>query len=195
MTEAEKNWTLAFLGKAKKSAYADGSIVPTHVGHATMYQYKNPRYDGLIYTDTYVGSEMFAGNEVVTRDGHPIFSMSYAGIEFVPFDMCPDALEVLREALQKGPIEYPWNLRGCNGIIVKDTQYCVKYNSMPNYTTGTEFIFATEAFQDYCDKHNFDYVMDDTVDIIEEILSIEKEIPNWLLFRCDFTGGFLKGVY
>jgi hypothetical protein len=66
---------------------------------------------------------------------------------------------------------------------------------MPNYTTGTEFIFATEAFQDYCDKRNFDYVMDDTVDIIEEILSVEKEIPNWLLFRCDFTGGFLKGVY
>lgn len=195
MTGTEKNWILTFLGKAKRSAYADDTVIPTRAGHATTYKYINPRYEDLIYTDCYIGTEMFTGSEVVTRQGFPVFSMSYSGIEFIPFDMCPDAVEVLKEALKMGPIEDPWYIRGCNGIVKRGIQYSVKYNQISNlYTSGTEFIYETDKILDYCEKKNINYMMENHVDIINRILAEEKDFPKWLLFKCDFQGGFLKGV-
>lgn len=193
LSNNQKMSVLAFIGKAKANTYASTTIMPIKRGNTTQYQYKNPKFNNFLYTDCYIGVENFCGSEVVTLDGVPVFCDSYAGIEFIPFDKVPEAGLVLKEALSKGPVEDPFYIRGCNGIIRGHIQYSVKYIHTGDYISGTEFIYNANDFQTYCDKYVKNSYEKDPVDIINELL-ITGTVPDWLIFRCDFQGGFVSGV-
>lgn len=159
----ERTRILKFLGKAKINAYA-GSAEYKKVGNALQYDYINPEFKDLTYSDCYSGSEVFSGAELVCKDGVQVFAMTYAGKEFIPFSECPEALAILKKALSLGPSENRWNVRGPRHYEQNGLKYFVHYNRIgDDYITGTEFIVKTGD-------------------------------PDIMVFRCDFQACFPKDV-
>jgi hypothetical protein len=68
-----------FLVEAKRQTYAaqgdDASVVPALAGSKQL-EYRSA---GFTYRDIYFGMSRFVGQELVSREGEPIWSMAYAG--------------------------------------------------------------------------------------------------------------------
>jgi len=66
-----------FLLRAKRATYAgDG-----HESASSRPASRDLRYEegALLYIDSYLGGEKFAGEEALWKDGKPIWAMNYAG--------------------------------------------------------------------------------------------------------------------
>ncbi|MFP4015871.1 MAG: DUF5680 domain-containing protein [Halanaerobiales bacterium] len=77
MTVGEKSKIIKFLIKAKQETYAgkgpeEGPSRPE--SHDLKYSEAN-----LLYIDTYLGGERFAGEEALWEDGKPFWAMNYYG--------------------------------------------------------------------------------------------------------------------
>ena len=99
---------IAFLIRAKRATYAGkgAETAPTRPGsHDLAY-----REDDLFYYDTYLGGELFAGEEALWVSDVPCWSMNYAGrVTGSPFsgDFLKEALlEVPYDKPYRGPEEY-----------------------------------------------------------------------------------------
>ena len=91
-----------FLCRAKKSTYAGKgaeSASSRPGSHDLQYQ-EGP----LLYLDTYLGGEKFAGEEALWLDNRPFWSMNYLG-RIVGEGFSGD---FLKEALAQVPREYPY---------------------------------------------------------------------------------------
>lgn len=69
----------AFLLAAKAATYAaqgDGASVTPLLSGSKQLEY---RAGALLYRDIYFGMNRFVGQELVYRDGNPLWSMGYAG--------------------------------------------------------------------------------------------------------------------
>lgn len=93
---------IAFLLRAKRATYAGkGPEAPPSRpdSHDLRYQEGN-----LLYIDSYLGGERFAGEEALWRDGQPLWSMNYAGrVTGQPFSG-----DFLKEALRAVPPDMPY---------------------------------------------------------------------------------------
>lgn len=97
-----------FLIEAKKACYAGGGPKITQFRpNAKDLKYEK---DNLMYYDTYVGWENFAGEEGLWKEDQPIWIMNYSGRllkQDYNYDFLLEALcNVTRDAPFRGPIEY-----------------------------------------------------------------------------------------
>ncbi len=97
-----------FLIRAKRATYAGkgAETAPSRIGsHDLVY-----REGYLMYYDTYLGGEKFAGEEALWIAGAPAWSMNYAGrVTGAPFsgDFLKEALlHVPQDAPYRGPAHY-----------------------------------------------------------------------------------------
>ena len=92
----------AFLIRAKRATYAGkgAETTPSRPGsHDLMY-----REGELLYYDTYLGGDRFAGEEALWISGRPYWSMNYAGrVTGSPFSG-----DFLKEALLHVPKTHPF---------------------------------------------------------------------------------------
>lgn len=103
-----------FLEEANKSTYANKEapkVSSTRPG-SDDYHFEK---DGLIYHDTYFGARDFIGEEVVYKDGIPVWAMNYYGFIIKPEATTKEVYSILRPALMqtyddilpvRGPREY-----------------------------------------------------------------------------------------
>lgn len=93
---------IAFLIRAKQATYAGkgAETTPSRIGsHDLVY-----REGDLLYYDTYLGGERFAGEEALWISDTPYWSMNYAGrVTGHPFSG-----DFLKEALLHVPEEMPY---------------------------------------------------------------------------------------
>ena len=93
---------IAFLIRAKRATYAGkgAETAPTRPGsHDLAY-----REEDLLYYDTYLGGERFAGEEALWVSDVPCWSMNYAGrVTGSPFSG-----DFLKEALLRVPESMPF---------------------------------------------------------------------------------------
>lgn len=106
---------VAFLLRAKKATYAGKgpeSASSRPCSHDLTYREGN-----LLYIDTYLGGDRFAGEEALWADEQPIWSMNYVGrVTGQPFSG-----DFLKEALSHVPPEMPY--RGPARYISGDYAY------------------------------------------------------------------------
>jgi hypothetical protein len=109
---------VAFLVEAKMACYAGNGprIAPFR---PNTYDLKFEK-DDLLYYDTYVGADVFAGEEGIWHHGKPIWMMNYIGRLLEP----GYNYDFLIEALQHSTVDMPF--RGPNeyspGIIATVAQ-------------------------------------------------------------------------
>lgn len=93
---------IEFLLRAKKATYAGKGpeSAPTRPqSHDLSYREGN-----LLYIDTYLGGDLFAGEEALWVDERPVWSMNYAGrVTGQPFSG-----DFLKEALRQVPSDMPY---------------------------------------------------------------------------------------
>lgn len=100
--------TIDFLIEAKKACYAGGGpkIIPFRP-NAKDLKYEK---DNLLYYDTYVGGETFAGEEGLWKNEKPIWIMNYSGRllkQNYNYDFLIEALQkVTKDSPFRGPKEY-----------------------------------------------------------------------------------------
>jgi len=69
--------TADFLLRAKRATYAgDG---PANASSRPLSRDLRYEEGPLLYIDTYLGGEKFAGGEAVWKDGRPVWAMNYSG--------------------------------------------------------------------------------------------------------------------
>lgn len=103
-----------FLEEANKNTYANKDApkaVSTRPGSDDYHFEKGD----LIYHDTYFGARDFIGEEVVYKDGEPVWAMNYYGFILKPEASTKEVYGILRPALMqkyddilpvRGPKEY-----------------------------------------------------------------------------------------
>ena len=72
-----------FLNEANKSTYANKDapkVAPSRLKSEDYHFEKG----GLVYHDTYFGARDFIGEEVVYKDGEPVWAMNYYGFILKP---------------------------------------------------------------------------------------------------------------
>jgi uncharacterized protein DUF5680 len=100
-----------FLLQAKRHTYAsqgdDATVAPLVPG-AKQLEYRDGR---LFYRDIYVGMAYFVGQEIVSYQGYPVWSMSYAGGVIPAVSDRPETRAIyafLRLALRQGTVAQPY---------------------------------------------------------------------------------------
>jgi len=123
-----------FLFEAKKNTYAAGALEEKNPSRPNSHDltYKDGDY---FYIDTYIGSEIFSGEEAVWVNNRAIWAMNYHG-RVVSQDFNG---KFLKEALQKGSDQHLQ--RGPLVYKYKNYSYHCKYEGEFNWFQGYEEIF------------------------------------------------------
>ena len=125
-----------FLCRAKKVTYA-GKGAETASSRPNSHDLKYIE-DNLMYIDTYLGGEKFAGEEALWCDNVPFWSMNYVG------RVIADGFsgDFLKECLSLVPKEYPY--RGPLVYHNGDYKYHCVVNGEFEWFTGYEEIFCND---------------------------------------------------
>ncbi|MBO7474610.1 MAG: hypothetical protein J6U00_11570 [Ruminococcus sp.] len=124
--------TVEFLIRAKKATYAGkgAEVEPSRPKSHDLHYME----DDMLYIDSYLGGEHFAGEEVVWADGSPYWSMNYLGrVTGTPFSG-----DFLKEALLRVPFDRPF--RGPEEYTDGDYTYNSKVDGDFEWFTGYENI-------------------------------------------------------
>ena len=123
---------IAFLIRAKRATYAGkgAETAPSRIGsHDLVY-----RENDLMYYDTYLGGEKFAGEEALWISDVPYWSMNYLGrVTGSPFSG-----DFLKEALLHVPEEMPY--RGPEKYANGDYTYTCSVEGDFDWFQGKETI-------------------------------------------------------
>jgi len=123
---------IAFLIRAKRATYAGkgAETAPSRIGsHDLVY-----RENDLMYYDTYLGGEKFAGEEALWISDVPYWSMNYLGrVTGSPFSG-----DFLKEALLHVPEEMPY--RGPEKYVNGDYTYTCSVEGDFDWFQGKEAI-------------------------------------------------------
>ena len=124
--------TVEFLIRAKKATYAGkGSEAEPSRPQSHDLHYREGE---MLYIDSYLGGERFAGEEAVWISGSPYWSMNYAGrVLGAPFSG-----DFLKEALLRVPCEEPF--RGPEEYSEGDYTYTCKTEGSFEWFSGYESI-------------------------------------------------------
>ena len=123
---------VGFLIRAKKATYAGkGAEAPSSRPQSHDLHYSEGE---LLYIDTYLGGELFAGEEAVWVNGSPYWSMNYTGrVTGTPFSG-----DFLKEALLRVPFDKPF--RGPDRFTEGDYTYTCEVNGSFEWFSGYETI-------------------------------------------------------
>lgn len=128
----DKNEIIRFLIKAKKATYAGKgaeTVSSRPKSHDLIY-----REDELMYYDTYLGGDRFAGEEALWINGEPYWSMNYAG-QVIGDDFSGD---FLKEALYNVTADKPY--RGPESYTNGDHTYTCEVSGDFEWFQGYETI-------------------------------------------------------
>ena len=121
-----------FLIRAKRATYAGkgAETAPSRPGsHDLAY-----REGEMLYIDTYLGGERFAGEEALWVSGVPVWSMNYVGrVTGAPFSG-----DFLKEALLRVPPDRPY--RGPEAYENGDYAYACAVTGDDDWFQGRETI-------------------------------------------------------
>ena len=121
-----------FLIRAKRATYAGkgAETAPSRPGsHDLAY-----REGEMLYIDTYLGGERFAGEEALWVSGVPVWSMNYVGrVTGAPFSG-----DFLKEALLRVPADRPY--RGPEAYENGDYAYACAVTGDDDWFQGRETI-------------------------------------------------------
>ena len=137
-----------FLLRAKKATYAGKgpeSAPSRPVSHDLQYAEGD-----LLYIDTYLGGEKFAGEEAVWERGQPIWAMNYCG-RVIAEGFSGD---FLKEALANVPFDKPY--RGPSEYRVGEYLYKCSVTGDFHWYNGFEEIFHGENKVYECMFHGGD---------------------------------------
>lgn len=104
----------SFLNEANKSTYANKNAPKASSTRLKSEDYHFEK-DNLVYHDTYLGARDFIGEEVVYKDGEPVWGTNYYGHILKPEASTEEVYDFLRLALMqeyndilpvRGPKEY-----------------------------------------------------------------------------------------
>lgn len=136
---------VSFLIRAKRATYAGKGAQAASsrpLSHDLVYQEGN-----LLYIDTYVGTERFAGEEALWLDGKPIWSMNYIGRVLAPgFEG-----DFLKQALWHVPPIAPF--RGPESFEKGDFTYRCHYDGDHEWFSGHEQIYRGGVWVYECMFH------------------------------------------
>lgn len=145
MTDSLDRDTVLFLIRAKKATYAGKGpeTASSRPGSHDLEYAEGP----LVYRDTYLGGEAFAGQEALWRDGVPVYAMNYAGrVTASPFSG-----DFLKAALLLVPEEMPF--RGPERFVQGDYEYrCTVTGDMTVFTGRETILYRGKEIYD-CDFH------------------------------------------
>lgn len=129
----EKEKLIKFLLKAKKSTYAaKGAEVESSRPQSHDLKYEKGQ---LLYIDSYLGGEKFAGEEAVWIKDNPVWAMNYYGrVLAAGFEG-----DFLKEALLNVPAEMPY--RGPAEYTKNDLKYKCSVTGNFEYFKGYEAIY------------------------------------------------------
>ena len=123
---------ISFLIRAKRATYAGkgAETASSRIGsHDLVY-----REDNLLYYDTYLGGDMFAGEEALWISDVPYWSMNYIGrVTGSPFSG-----DFLKEALLHVPEDMPY--RGPEKYVNGDYTYSCSAEGSFDWFQGRETI-------------------------------------------------------
>ena len=132
---------ISFLIRAKRATYAGkgAETAPSRIGsHDLVYRENN-----LMYYDTYLGGDKFAGEEALWISDVPYWSMNYVGrVTGSPFSG-----DFLKEALLHVPEEMPY--RGPEKYVNGDYTYSCSVEGDFDWFQGKETI-------SYCEKQIYE---------------------------------------
>lgn len=123
---------IEFLCRAKQKTYAGkGAQSPASRPESHDLQYHEGE---MLYIDTYVGGNQFAGEEALWVQGIPRWAMNYCGrVTGTPFSG-----DFLKQALLRVPESAPY--RGPAVYREGDYVYCSQVNGSPEWFQGYEEI-------------------------------------------------------
>ncbi|PUU90465.1 MAG: XRE family transcriptional regulator [Halanaerobium sp.] len=132
----EKDTIINFLLKAKKSTYAaKGAEVESSRPQSHDLKYQK---DQLLYIDSYLGGEHFAGEEAVWIKETPVWAMNYYGrVLAAGFEG-----DFLKEALLNVTAEMPY--RGPAEYVKDDLKYKCSLKGDFEYFKGYEAIYKKD---------------------------------------------------
>mgnify|MGYP002644270050 CR=1 FL=1 len=123
-----------FRLEASRNTYAGGALNQCNSTRPDSIDFRYEK-NGYIYHDTYVGSEQFAGEEAVWKDGKAIYVMNYTGrVTDEHFSG-----NFLKEALCAATLEYPY--RGPRCYKAGDFIYTAKVSGDIEWFQGYEEIY------------------------------------------------------
>ncbi|MEG0314370.1 MAG: DUF5680 domain-containing protein [Erysipelotrichaceae bacterium] len=144
-TIIEEDEFVSFLIKAKQETYASkkGQVEPSRA-NSLEYAYSDDKYS---YVDSFFGSSCFSGEEVVSQDSNPIWSMNYYGrVTSEKFSG-----DFLKYALNHGTYEYPY--RGPKLIKQGEYSYHSSCLGTIDYFNGKEEIYYGDVLVYECVYH------------------------------------------
>ena len=145
VTSVEPDELCSFLLRAKRSTYA--GYAPESLAqrpHAHEFYYAEKPFT---YRDSYFGGRIFHGEEIVCRDGQPLWCMNYSG------RVLSDTFsgDFLKLALQHGTPDMPW--RGPKLFHSSEYTYVCTCPDDLYWFSGTETIYYGEALIYECRFH------------------------------------------
>lgn len=127
-----------FLKEAKINTYAKAGEGGEQIlrDNGKRFEYKKGK---LHYRDTYFGSDIFMGEEIVFYQSKPVWGMNYYGSAFSQSVSNKEVYLFLKKALQKVTQEKPY--RGPSHFMDKYFRYINKVNGSIKEFWGEEKIF------------------------------------------------------
>ena len=132
----------AFLKEANLNTYANEKVEKVAALRPGSHDYHFEK-NGLVYHDTYFGGKKFIGEEIVYKDGQPVWGMNYHGwtLNKTMTEGLFDA--ILRPALMAGSGDnIP--VRGPKEFINNNWKYTFKVEGNLSNFTGVEEITKNE---------------------------------------------------
>jgi len=130
---------IPFLVKAKKATYASSEPEDLENG-GKRFVFEEGEYR---YVDTYFGTEPFIGEEIVFKDGKPVWAMNYVGNT--------THYEFLRKAMRAVSEDLPF--RGPKHFNEGDYEYVNEVEGGIDFFHGVERIFLKGAQVHICHYH------------------------------------------
>jgi hypothetical protein len=133
---------IRFLDEANKHGYANAKAkkVPSTRPKSEDYHYEK---GNLTYHDTYFGGRNFIGEEIVYKDGEPVWGMNYYGFIIDPNMNEGDIYVFLRKALMQVGSDIP--VRGPQSFSDGDWSYAFNSDGGFEHLSGQEEIFHKGA--------------------------------------------------
>lgn len=128
-----------FLKEANKSTYANKDAPKSQSLRSKSEDYHFENGD-LIYHDTYFGSRDFIGEEIVYKEGQPVWGMNYYGFILESGIPAKDVYSILRSALMQDD-EGIAPVRGPRIFKQGNSQYQNRIDGDLNNFSGVEEIF------------------------------------------------------
>lgn len=129
-----------FIIEAKSKTYANPDSKPNILpDNRKQFVVENGKYK---YLDTYAGSNLFSGEEIIYYQDKPIWIMNYYGLVLDSNISSENIYTFLKKCLSNTPNDFP--VRGPQFFEDGDFKYELKITGNLEYFHGKEYIYLND---------------------------------------------------